>query len=263
VEWILWTILSLVAFVPVAFVIGSLWAVLALSRQLRLSDRVLFFWGRIYTRIVHRVRVEGTEHIPETGPVLFVANHTAGVDPILITAPCRRQIRWIMALDMKIGVLNWFWAWQRTIFVGRDGKPGGKDRGASGLRAAMEELKAGGAVGIFPEGGIERPPGQVMPYQAGVGLMIRKAGVPVVPVWISGTPQVDPAWASLWRFSRSHVVYGKPIDFTDRKLGAAEIADELRAWTMKTAGWPANDHPQKTLAEGEASGEQAAAPAAR
>ncbi|MFG0307554.1 MAG: lysophospholipid acyltransferase family protein [Phycisphaerales bacterium JB040] len=248
-EWFLWTILSLVGSVAAAFVVGSVWAALTLSRTLRLSDRVLFFWGRVYTRVVHRVRVEGRDNIPDRGPFLFVANHTAGVDPILITAPCTRPVRWIMALDMKIPILNWFWAWQRTIFVGRDGKPGGKDRGASGLRAAMEELKAGGAIGIFPEGGIERPPERVMPYQAGVGLMIRKAGVPVVPVWVSGTPQVDPAWASLWKFSRSRVVYGEPMDFTDRRLSATEIADELRAWAMKTSGWPPNDNPRESLTD--------------
>jgi len=227
-------------------VLGTLLALLLPCPGPRLRDRFLYFWARRYLRVVHGWRVEGTEHVPLNGGVLLVANHTAGLDPILVSTCCPRTVRWIMALDMRLPQLEWFWSWQRIIFVGRDGKngstsPGGGDRGAAGVRAALEELNSGGVVGIFPEGGIERPPEMVMPFQAGVGLMIRKAGVPVVPVWVSGTPQVDPAWASLWHRSKSRVVFGEPIDYTGRKMSASEIAADLRRWMVETSGWPTND----------------------
>lgn len=244
-EWLLWTILGLAGFVAAVIVLGTLWAIVRPGFTLKFSDKIFYFWGRWYTRVVHRLRVEGIENLPRTGAVLVVANHTAGVDPVLIGAPSRRPIRWIMATDMRLGAMEWFWRWQRIIFVGRDAKPDSKDTSTTGLRTAMDELKAGGAVGIFPEGGLERPAEQVLPFQPGVGLMIKKAKVPVVPVWVSGTPQVDPAWASLWNFSRSRVVYGEPIDFSSgRKMSATEIADDLRGWMLKTSGWPANDDPK-------------------
>src|SRR5690606_15597843 len=112
----------------------------------------------------------------DAGPLIVVANHTAGVDPILTSAACPFQIRWIMAQDMRLPWLNWFWRWQRVIFVSRTGR----DRGS--VREALAHLKDGGVIGIFPEGGLERPPRQILPFRRGVGLLIAKAGVPVLPV---------------------------------------------------------------------------------
>ncbi|MFT5424048.1 MAG: 1-acyl-sn-glycerol-3-phosphate acyltransferase [Phycisphaerales bacterium] len=244
--WLLWLILVPLGVCLGVFVLGTLLAFLTPCPSPKLHDRFLYFWARRYLRIIHRWRVEGAKHVPMTGGVLLVANHTAGLDPILVSTCCPRTVRWIMALDMRLPQLEWFWKWQQIIFVGREGKaaPDGSspgDRGAAGVRAALEELSRGGVVGIYPEGGIERPPEMVMPFQAGVGLMIRKAKVPVVPVWISGTAPVDPAWASLWHRSKSRVVFGEPIDYTDKKMSAAEIAADLRQWMLKTSGWPMND----------------------
>lgn len=227
------------------FLLGTLIAILTPCPLPTIHDRFLYFWAKRYLRLVHRWKVEGAEHMPMTGGVLLVANHTAGLDPILVSTCTPRFVRWIMALDMRLPQLEWFWKWQRIIFVGREHKrgpiKGGSDHGAAGIRVALEELKQGGVVGIFPEGGIERPPEMVMPFQAGVGLMIRKAKVPVVPVWISGTPQVDPAWASLWHRSKSRVVFGEPIDYTGKKMSATEIAEDLRRWMLNASGWTTND----------------------
>jgi len=245
VAWLLWLILVPVGAVVALFVLGTILALLLPCPSPKLKDRFLYFWARRYLRIVHRWQVEGAEQIPLTGGVLLVVNHTAGLDPILVSTCCPRTVRWIMALDMRLPQLEWFWKWQEIIFVGREGKasPDGSagDRGAAGVRAALEELNRGGVVGIFPEGGIERPPEMVMPFQAGVGLLIRKAKVPVVPVWVSGTPPVDPAWASLWHRSKSRVVFGEPIDYTDKKMSATEIAADLRHWMLETSGWPTNE----------------------
>src|SRR5438128_727908 len=82
-------------------------------------------------------------------------------------------------------------------------------------REAIGHLRAGGVVGIFPEGGIERPPRQVRPFLAGVGLFIKKTKARVLPVVIQGTPVVDPAWASLKHFSHSQVDVKPMIDYSE------------------------------------------------
>lgn len=203
----------------------------------------LFWWiARHYARLFHRVRVDGAAHAQtakrdDGRPLIVIANHTAGVDPVLVAAQVPFVIRWMMADDMRVPWLDWFWVWQRVIFVRR------QQRDGLSVRVALEELGEGGVVGIFPEGGLERPPQEVMPFMPGIGLMIRKSGARVLPVWIDGTPQVDPAWGSLWRRSRSSVSFGEVIDYADSGLSAAKIAQDLHDRYLSWTGWPANDNP--------------------
>lgn len=193
---------------------------------------------RLYTRLMHRVRYEGLGLIPPAGsPTLFVCNHTAGIDPLLVHLVAGHDIRWMMARDMRTSRLETFWNWMRIIDVDRiAGDP-------AAARQALRELAQGGTVGIFPEGGLERPARQLIPFEPGVGLIIKKSRATVVPVVIDGTPQVDPAFASLWHPSRSRVTFHEPIDYGGSGLGAKDIAQDLferfRNWT----GWPVNEHP--------------------
>ena len=76
-----------------------------------------------------------------------------------------------------------------------------------GAREAIKHVRGGGVLGIFPEGGLERPARTILPFQAGVGLIIRRTEAPVLPVVVSGTPIADQAWTSLVRFSSSVVTF--------------------------------------------------------
>lgn len=226
-------------------------AVLALSRHPSptgtFCSNVAYGLAHLYARLVHRLEVRGREHIPpgpDAGPLIVVANHTAGIDPILTSSACPFQIRWIMAQDMRLPWLNWFWRWQRVIFVSRTGR----DRGS--VREALAHLRSGGVIGIFPEGGLERPPRQILPFRRGVGLLIAKAGVPVLPVFIDATPQVDPAWASLWTPSRSKVEFAPVIDYASAGFDAVQIAEDLRRRYLTWSGWPANEAPAPNHASG-------------
>lgn len=199
-----------------------------------------FAIGRLYVRVFHVLRVRGRKRVPrdlEPGPLIVVANHTAGVDPVLVQAACPFMIRWIMAQDMRMPALEWFWRFWEVLFVDRERNDG------AAMRTAIKHLKAGGVIGIFPEGGLERPPHQVMPFQPGLGVLVRRSGARVLPVVIDGTPQVDPAWASLWRTSASTVHFYEPIDYSDSGMSAAEIAHDLRTKFVTWTGWPANDDP--------------------
>lgn len=195
-----------------------------------------------YAQVFHGVRVEGAEHIPQTrapGPLIVIANHTAGVDPVLIQTVCPFEIRWIMAMDMRLPSFEWFWTWARIISI-----PRGNELGAT--REAIRHVKhgadgGGGVLGIFPEGAIERPDREILPFLRGVGLIIQKSGAMVLPVIIEGTPQVDPAWASLWRPSRATLTFMPPIDYRRSPLAPEAISADLRRRYLDWTGWPAND----------------------
>lgn len=203
----------------------------------------LYLLGRLYVFVFHGLRVHGREHVPsgaDAGPLIIVSNHTAGVDPLLISAGVPFPVRWMMAENMRIESLEPFWRWQQVIFVSL----GGRD---SGVREAIRHLEDGGVLGIFPEGALERPPRQVLPFLRGVGLLIHRTKAPVLPVVIEGTPQADPAWASLWRPSRSRITFKPVIRYAETDLGAAEIVEDLRGRYLEWTGWPANDREAESL----------------
>jgi len=190
----------------------------------------------LYSRIVHRVRYENRAvlaGVDPARPVLVVCNHTAGVDPILVQAELPFRARWVMAQDMRSPLLEWFWRWSETIFVDRAGG------NTLGVRQIIGRLKQGQSVGIFPEGGLERPPEQIMPFMTGIGLVIGRTGVPVLPVWITGTPQVNPAWASLRHFSNAEVRFGEVMTFEGERPD--EIVRRLQQHFLDWTGWPLNE----------------------
>lgn len=189
---------------------------------------------RGYVRAVHRLRVRGLEHVPrgrKVGPLIVVSNHTAGVDPLLIQSALPFEVRWMMAADMRHPAGEWAWRWADVIFVEREGGD------VAGAREAIRHVKAGGVLGIFPEGGIERPARTLLPFQAGVGFIVRRTGAPVLPVVIEGTPEGGTAFASLVRSSRATVTFHEPITY-GKGMDADEIARDLRARFAAWTGWP-------------------------
>jgi 1-acyl-sn-glycerol-3-phosphate acyltransferase len=225
-----------------AIALWALWVVTAhwLRANPRGDPETGLAWRllRLYARIVHRLRVEGLENLPrgpKAGPLIVVANHTAGVDPLLIQAACPFFIRWMMALDMRLPTLEWFWKWVEIISVDRAG------REVAATREAIRYLQEGGVVGIFPEGNLERPPRHILPFLPGVGLIVHRSKAPVLPVVVSGTPQVDPAWSSLWRPSRATVRFLPKVDYQSSGLQSAAIAEDLRRRFIEATGWPRCD----------------------
>jgi 1-acyl-sn-glycerol-3-phosphate acyltransferase len=198
---------------------------------------VLWRTAETYAALVHGLRATGVENFPATrrpGPLIVIANHTAGIDPLLIQTVIPFDLRWIMAADMRAPAMEWFWSFARVIFI--DGTPGD----VAAIREAIRHVKTGGVLGIFPEGGIERPPRTLRNFEPGVGLLIRRTGAPVLPVIIRDTPAVDTAWESLFRFSRSRLEFKPLIDYGDSGLSAEDIALDLRRRYAAWTGWPAS-----------------------
>lgn len=195
---------------------------------------------QVYARVVHGLRVVGRENLPDThdpGPLIVVVNHTAGIDPVLAQSVCTFKIRWMMASDMMLSRYAGFWDWAGIISVDRAGTE------IIGTREAIRHVQEGEVLGIFPEGGIERPSRTVLPFLAGVGLIIKKTKARVLPLIIEGTPEVNLAWTSLYIPSRSKITVMPAIDYTATQLRSHEIAEDLRRRYVEWTGWPANEGP--------------------
>ncbi len=195
-----------------------------------------------YLRLIHHPRYRGLNHVPTPtirdgkipGGMIIVANHTAGIDPLLIQAACRFQIRWMMSREMMVPALDWLWRRQRII-------PVDFDSGDSvALKEAIRHVKSGGVLGIFPEGGIEDPACVLRPFLPGAGLIVARCRVPVLLAWIHGTPQAKTAFHALVRSSRSKVDFLGVLNY-DRSSDAREIVEDLRQRIADASGWPKSD----------------------
>jgi 1-acyl-sn-glycerol-3-phosphate acyltransferase len=182
---------------------------------------------------LHRLRVEGRERLNLgrfPGPLIVVANHTAGVDPLLIQSVCPFEVRWMMARDMMSPGLQGLWDMGQMIPVDRQG------RDTTSVRIALRHLANGGVIGVFPEGGIERPARTLKPFLAGVGLIIAKSHAPVLPIIIEGTPEDVSAAASLLRPSKSRVRILETIRYR-RDMSAHDITRDLEERFARETGW--------------------------
>lgn len=192
-----------------------------------------FLLVRVYAALRHGLRVAGRENIPpsetlDARPLIVVANHTSGVDPLLVQVALPGIfIRWVMGRDMCAPVLDWFWRFAEVIAVDRTG---GTDHGA--MRAMLAHLTPGSVLGLFPEGRIPPAEAGLGVFQPGLGLLLGRSGALVLPVVITGTPRAPTAWEALRMTSRSTVTIMPVIDYRGRKPAEA-IADLQRRY----AGW--------------------------
>ncbi len=172
-------------------------------------------------RPFYRIRMHGRYRVPAAGPVVMVANHSAAVDgPLLLGLP-RRPTVFLVKHEMFRGPLSPLLHWIGQLPV-RRGEP---DRRS--LLAAVRVLRAGGLVGIFPEG--SRGDGDVVAAQHGAAWLARASDALVLPVACRGTRR--PA-ASGRRFRPVvDVLVGEPFQVPPGRdrAGLAAATDRVRA----------------------------------
>lgn len=132
-------------------------------------------WGRL--------RVEGLDALPESGPVLVVGNHDSHWDPVTVgvAAIRRRQIKALAKSDL------WKVRGLAPVLNGMGQIPIERGAGdADALARAMEELRRGACIGVFPEG--TRSRGKALRARSGVGrLALEVPEAKLVCVAIEGT----------------------------------------------------------------------------
>jgi len=157
-------------------------------------------------RIKLPIRIYGLENIPVSGGVLMASNHASYLDPPLIGSPVKKRMVRFMARDTLFK--NRFISW---IYYNIGVVPLSRDRGDIGaIKLAIHMLKSGQCVVLFPEG-TRTQDGNLQPAKNGIGFLIYKAGVPVVPVYLAGSFEAFPKGAKKIRRYPVSVYYGKPI----------------------------------------------------
>jgi len=170
--------------------------------------------GKLLVRLLFacavRIRVLGLENANRAGGLLLAANHISHFDPFLISLAFRRKIDWMTMAE--------FFRFRMVEFLLRavDAFSADRDRAdRKTIRTAIERLKNGRVVGIFPEGGIRdgiRSLLQGAPLRPGASTLAHIAGVPIVPCVILGSDRLYSIkqWLPLRR-TPIWIAFGNPI----------------------------------------------------
>lgn len=183
---------------------------------------------RLYCTLWHGLRFDGYAPLPEMGPAILIANHTCGIDHMLLQSTSRRLLGFMIAREYyESRWLNRLCVYIGCIPVNRDG------RDLAAIRAGLRALDAGRVLPIFPEGTIVPASGRRLgAMRPGSAYLAVRARVPVVPAFILGTPPTDEILESLATPSRARVVFGEPIDlsdFTPHQAGDKAVQAEVSA----------------------------------
>ncbi len=199
--------------------VSSKWVRVAIGTVLYVVGRAIV---RLGLALLTDARLEGGERIPRTGPLLVVANHASLTDPPLLAALFPRRLAFLAKEELFRPPL-WGWAFRAAGMIPvRRGRP---ERGV--LAEALEVLRAGGALAVFPEGRRSRD-GVLLSAEPGVGLLAVRSGALVLPVAVLGTEGLDRPAGWLGR-PRLVVRCGNPYRPTAPAPGTAgyrAVADE-------------------------------------
>ena len=171
----------------------------------------------VYCKIVYRVKIIGKENVPKEGSLIFCGNHRTYLDPPLIVVTAGRDMRFLAKEELRKNPLFAFLGMlYQGIYVKRDAKDIGP------LKESIKTLKAGGCIGLFPEGtrnGMEKNEGGKL--KNGATYMAIKTGAKIIPIGIVGPAKP---------FTKNAIIYGKPLDFSEYKKmekGAEDKASEV------------------------------------
>ena len=154
-----------------------------------------------------RLTVQGLEHLPAHGPYVVVANHASYLDGFVLTAVLPGDISFVVKRELEA----WFFArvlLQRlgAVFVERFDA----QRGVEDTHHILQTLQQGRTVAFFPEGTFRRSAG-LLPFRMGAFLVAAQAGLPVIPLGISGTRTMLRAEQWFPRCGTVRVTIGMPL----------------------------------------------------
>lgn len=181
---------------------------------------LLWLLALLLAKLRWRVRWEGELPLADGQGAVLVCNHRSSVDPFFVQTATRRKTHWLVAREYcEHPAFGWFLRACEVIPVGR----GGVDTAAT--KAALRIAKEGGIVGMFPEGRINMTRELLLPARPGAALVAIKAGVPLVPVYISGSPYDRFPWSPFLLTARVTVKFGKPMAIQSKTIGENDAGD--------------------------------------
>ena len=178
---------------------------------MRLIYRVAQTISYTYFRLFHRFRVQGLENIPKDKPFILACNHLSFFDPPAIGCKIPRNLHYFARDSLFFWPLGLLISSLNSIPVNR----GQLDLGT--LRKVLKVLKNGHPILVFPEG-TRSEDGELQDPQKGLGLLVAKSSVGVIPARIYGSGEAFGKKHLIPRIGRKiYINIGVEISFDDPK----------------------------------------------
>lgn len=197
----------------------------------RLFRGLVVVLGRIFLGF----ESHGEENAPERGPLIVASNHRRFFDPVFVCMAVPRRVQWMAKQELFLPGLRRFFRFLGAFPVDRQGG------GRSAIRAALNFLKEGWALGIFPEG-TRRKEGDAMEARSGAVLLAVRSDAKVLPVFIDKIPGP----IARLRGEKFNAYIGAPISLGKDLKGRQqyrEAADDLLGSIYALPGQGEDVHP--------------------
>ena len=178
------------------------------------SSLAIVNWAFRCVRFLAGAKVDyiGLENVPTDTPVMYVGNHRSYFDIVLTYPKVPRPTGYIAKKEIeKVPFLN---IWMRNLhclFLDR------KDikAGMQTILQAIELIKDGKSVCIFPEGTRSKTEGELLPFNEGSFKIASKAGCPIVPITIVNSAAILENQFPFIKKAHVIIEYGKPVSIKD------------------------------------------------
>ena len=206
---ILFVVLFLIISLPIQFVewiIGKLNPDLKTRSSLAIVNwafRVIIFFAGT------KVTVIGEENIPKDRAVLYIPNHRSYFDIVLTYVRVPRPTGYIAKKEMeRIPSLSQWMRNLHCLFLDRENIK----EGLKTILTAIEKIKSGISICIFPEGTRNTESDELLPFHDGSFKIAEKSGCPIIPVTINNSAAVFEDHLPWIRKAHVIIEYGSPIE---------------------------------------------------
>lgn len=155
-----------------------------------------------------KITVIGEENVPKDEPVLYIGNHRSYFDVVITYARVPRLCGYISKKEInKVPLLNIWMKYLHCLFLDRDNIK----EGLAMVLAAINKVKAGISICVFPEGTRNNTTDDFLPFHSGSLKIAEKSGCAIVPMALNHTEDIFEAHIP-W-IHRTHIVleYCKPV----------------------------------------------------
>ena len=222
---------SYLFFVPILYLLTGVLGIVSLSLSLfdkdgRMQHAIARLWAKLIIRTTTGpVEVIGADTVDWSKPTVYAANHLSAFDIPVLYATLQTSFRIIAKKELfRLPFLGWHLRRSGQIPVDAENARAS----FRSLNKAVESIKHGHPIMIFPEGG-RSPNGELLPFMSGPFYIAIKAGVPITPMAIIGTYQMLPM--NTYHIMPRHLklAIGKPIPvdgYTLRDLDVLSVEVE-------------------------------------
>lgn len=157
-----------------------------------------------------KVTAIGEEHVPKDRPVLYVANHRGNFDTLVAYSRCPNITGFVAKESMKkVPFISMWMRFLYCLFMDRHDLRSGMKM----ILAAIEQIKSGISIFIFPEGTRSRGETELpmLPFHEGSLKIAQKTDCPVIPIAITNTRSIMERQMPRLRAAHVTISYGEPI----------------------------------------------------